>query len=68
MYIYHLHTWYVGKSKEVNKPPEIGVRGGCEPQSEFWKSNPDPFQDQQLFLTTEPSLHIQNPFSKGKQY
>lgn len=37
-----------------------GVSDGCETLCGFWKLNQDPLQEQQILLTTEPSLQPPN--------
>ena len=39
-----------------------GVPDGCEPPCGFWELNPDPLQEQQMLLTTEPSLQPHRDF------
>ena len=39
--------------------PRTEVAGGCQPSHGCWKLNPGPLKEQQVFLTTEPSLQHQ---------
>lgn len=53
-------TTYVSgahRSEEGIGVPGIAVTSGCEPPCGSWKPNPGLLQEQQIFLTSKPSLH-----------
>ena len=49
-------------SQKGTLDPETEVTDDCEPPRGFWEPKPCPLQDkqQQVLLTTEPSLHLQS--------
>ena len=52
VYAHHVQAW----SKEDAGSPGIETTDVREPPCGCWKSNPGPLQEQQMFLTAEPSL------------
>jgi hypothetical protein len=52
--VYHGCLW---RSEEANRGPVTGAMDYCELQNRCWELSPDPLQEQQVFLITEPSLH-----------
>ena len=44
------------RPEEDTRTPETGVLDDCELSCRCWHSNSTPMQEQQMFLTTEPSL------------
>jgi hypothetical protein len=56
-----LCTWYPRRAKEGIGSPKTGVIDGSSmPLYWQWESNLGPLQEQQVLLTTEPSLQPQN--------
>lgn len=51
-----MYVWYPWRSEEDTGCPGTGIMDSYEPPCGCWESNPDPLQQQQVLLTTEPSL------------
>lgn len=51
------------RPKEDVRSPGTGVTDSHEPSWGCWESNPDPLEEQPVFLTTEPSLQLLCNFS-----
>ena len=57
MYVSMWITCGPGACEEKGKgSPGSGVKDGCEPTDRYWEQNPDPLQEQQVLLTSKPSL------------
>lgn len=54
---YHLSAWCPQGPERGIGSPGTGIRGCCEPLWECWEWNSSSPEEQQVFLTTEPSLH-----------
>jgi hypothetical protein len=54
MSVYHLCNT-LGSQKSVESSG-TGVTDSCEPPCGCWELNPEPLEEQPVFLTTEPSL------------
>lgn len=58
MYVCVPYGYLVPKeAKHGVRSPGTGVTYGCEKSHGYWKLNPDPLPEQQVFLTSEPSLY-----------
>jgi hypothetical protein len=56
MYVQHVCAWYPWRLEEGVRSPGTGVKDACETPHGCWESNPDPLQEQQVLLVTEPPL------------
>ena len=56
----NIHAWCLQRSEEGIRSPGTRALDGCEPVSRWWESNPGPLQEQQVPLTTGPSLQPLN--------
>lgn len=56
MYVYVAHACCLQRLEEGVRSPGTGVKDGCEPPSFSWDPKPGPLQDQQVLLTTKPTL------------
>ena len=50
-----MHIPYLGRSKEGVRSPPSEVVSSCELPGGCWEPNLAPLEEQQMFLTTEPS-------------
>ena len=51
------HMWSVPtEARRGRQSPQIGISDGCRPPRAYWESNTSP--QEQMFLTTEPSLRL----------
>ena len=58
MYGLYIHTWYLRKSRKDIRFLKAGAACGYEPKYGCWKSNGDPLQGPQVFLTDELSFSL----------
>jgi len=56
MHVHPVCAWCLRRSEEGIRSPGTGDKEGCEPPCGFWELNLGPLQEQQVLLTTEPSL------------
>lgn len=61
MYTYCICTWCPYKAPGCEEGTETGVIDGSLPRM-FWEPNTSPLKEQQMLLTTEPSLQPQGLF------
>ena len=56
VYLHYMYASCLKSSEEGIAPPWTKVTDGCIATCECWQWNPGPQQEQQVLLTTEPSL------------
>jgi hypothetical protein len=60
IYVYHVCNWWPQMSEEgTSDSPSPAVMCGCDQTCSCSELNPGPLQEQQVLLTTEPSLQLQ---------
>lgn len=55
---HYVYAWYPWRSEEGTGYPGTGIMDSYESPCGCWESNSDPLQQQQVLLTTEPSLWL----------
>lgn len=55
MSAWHMHSECLQKLEDI-RSPETGARESCEPLCGCLELDPGPLEEQQLILTTDPSL------------
>lgn len=63
MYVQHMCAWYLWRSEEGIGFFRIVVTDGCKRPCGLWEPNLGTLKEQQVILTTEPSLYAQDDFS-----
>lgn len=61
--MHYLHAWCLQRPADTIKFPDIGVISVCELLHGCLELDPDPLEEQPVFLSAEPSLQPLVPWS-----
>ena len=59
--VHHLHAWTLQRTEDSIRSPESEVTVSCEAPCWCWESNSGPWEEQQVFLTSETSFQPHPP-------